>query len=37
MANERKPKTSRTKNLEDKVVASTSSTPSAMARKNEGQ
>ncbi|XP_046440681.1 nucleolar transcription factor 1-like isoform X1 [Daphnia pulex] len=36
MANERKPKTSKTKNLEDKVVASTSSTSSAMARKNKG-
>ncbi|XP_046457776.1 nucleolar transcription factor 1-like isoform X2 [Daphnia pulex] len=35
MADERKPKKSRTKNLEDKVVASSSSTPSAMERKNE--
>jgi hypothetical protein len=37
MADERKPKKSRTKNLEDKVVASSSSTPSPMERKNEGQ
>ncbi|XP_046643236.1 nucleolar transcription factor 1-like isoform X2 [Daphnia pulicaria] len=35
MSDERKPKKSRTKNLEDKVVASSSSTPSAMERNNE--
>jgi hypothetical protein len=36
MAKERKPKTSKNQNVEDKVVAQSPSTPSTMARKSKG-